>query len=237
MRSEKNAPVSGDNKKRGQVLREMIAKNAPVWLILARYVWPLLAPLTFFVLGWFYNVRAARGGMFYRISTWRLLANTIAGTHEYLGGETVEVKTWFYGILSAIAILCFLAFLLSLFFSVLSAYTALRAFRAGHESEESNRMKLIFKVAFPNRLGLFLPELFILLPAAYPYLYSFVSSRFLMMGGETVIYVFSNPPLIVVSVMLIISLALALAIPRYERRKKMNMFLLWHEDTVPEEEA
>ncbi len=226
----------GDNEKNKGAFRATFKKKIPVMLIFARYCMPLLTTLTFFVLGWFYCVRGARSGVYYRLSTWRLLGNTLIGTHEYLGGETVEVKTWFYGTLSAVAIVCFLAFLLSLFFSVLTAYTAIRAFLRGYESEESNRMKLIFKIAFPNRVWLFLSELLILLPAAYPHIYSFVSARFLMMGGENVIYVFSNPPLIVAGAMVFLSLVIAFVIPRYERRKKMNMFLLWHEDPVPEEE-
>ena len=235
MKCNENTPVCGDlneNRSKQNTLRVQL----PTWLILARYAMPLVSVLVFIVMGFGYNVRASGGGSFYRISTWRLLWNTLAGTHDYLGGETQAAKSWFYGSLSVVAILCFLCFLLALFFAALALYTALMAFRAGHKSEQSNRMKVIFKIAFPNRLWLFVSNLLVLVPAAYPHFYQTVSARFLLLGSERVIYVFANPPLIVLAVLAVLTLALAIAIPRYERSRHMNMFLVYHEEEPTEED-
>ena len=236
MKFEKNAPVSGDNDKNRSPWQRFCAQ-LPTLLILARYVLPCVAVLVFFVMGFGYTVRASGGGSFYRISTWRLLWNTLAGTHDYLGGETQAAKNWFYGSLSVVAIFCFLCFLLALFLSALALYTAAKAFRAGHTSEQSNRMKVIFKIAFPNRLWLFLSNLLILIPAAYPHFYQVISTRFLLIGNERAIYVFANPPLVVLGVLVLLTLVLALVIPRYERSRHMNMFLVHHEEepTVKED--
>ena len=89
--------------------------------------------------------------------------------------------------------------------------------------------KMIFKIAFPNRICLFLSNALVLLPTLYPHFLSFVGSRFLLVGDEDVVYVLLNRPLIAVGVMTVLSLVLALAIPRLERRKRMNMFLLCHD--------
>lgn len=249
---EKNTPVSGDcveseADKQQQSEGEMAARSAswwqrlckklPVIAIVARYCLPCVSVLVFLVMGWFYNVQASSIGSFYRVSTWRLLFHTLTGTHAYLGGEMASAKSWFYGLLSVSAILCILVFLLAVFFSVLAAYTAIRAFLAGHESEESNRMKIAFKIAFPNRVCLYLSNLLILIPAAYPHIYSAISARFLLIGGENAIFVFSNPTLVVLGVLAVVTVLLALFIPRFERRKRMNMFLVWHDEHERNEES
>ena len=47
-----------------------------------------------------------------------------------------------------------------------------------------------------------------------------------------------NRPLIVVGALTLVTLLLALLIPRWERQKKMNMFLVWHpEDADPAKES
>ena len=216
--------------------REKWADFLTRMLILARYLLPALSALLLLAFSFADQVYFFMEGRLCFDDLFTFYKSSLEHAFDYwTAGAADAQKDWIYGVLTAAAAVGILSYLGAAFFAAWGAVTAVIAFRHGHESEESNRMKLIFKVAFPNRLGLFLPELLILLPAAYPYLYSFVSSRFLMMGGETVIYVFSNPPLIVVGAMLVVSLALALAIPRYERRKKMNMFLLWHEDDPSEE--
>ena len=198
----------------------------PEILIWARYLCPALGVLTVLVMGFFYNVRFISGRITQELSVWRLYANTFVGMHKYLGGASKAGRSWVYGLLVAGAIVGILCLLAALFFAGLAAYTACRAFRAGHESEESDRMKLIFKIAFPNRVWLFLSNLLVLIPLLYPRFVSLVGGYFLAIGGGDVIFILLNRPLIVAGAFCLVSLVLALVIPRFERRKKMNMFLL-----------
>ena len=211
----------------------------PQAMIYARYCIPSLAVLTFAVMACFHNVQAAVGGVRYELCIWQLFGSTLKGTHDYLGGEQVAEHTTFYAALSVVAILFLLLFLLAAFFAALASYTAVRAFRYGHESEQSNRYKLIFKIAFPNRVCLWLSNALILLPTLLPHAVSFVGSYFLSINGEQQIYVLFNRPLLVMGIFTAIALLLALAIPGYERRKKMNMFLLSHDeqDGMPDTET
>lgn len=224
--SEQLPPTSPSKIKRAL---SFLRNNVAEILIWARYMLPLLTALSLLVIGFFYNVRVSSFGKRYEISLARLLGNTITGTHNYLGGELKEATTTFYAILSVGAIVSILCYLIALFLTGLAAYTAYRAFRAGHESKESNRHKLIFKIAFPNRVCLFLSGALLLIPAAYPYFLSFVGSRALIIGGESVVFVLRNRPLIAVAILTAVTLVLAIIIPRLERRKKLNMFLLYHE--------
>jgi membrane protein implicated in regulation of membrane protease activity len=97
-------------------------------------------------------------------------------------------------------------------------------------------MKLIFKIAFPNRVWLFLSELLMLLPFLYPEFYEMVGKKFLAVQGVEIIFVLLNRPLIVGVVLLALTLVLALVTPKYERRKKMNMFLLHRTEQTDEQE-
>ncbi len=231
---EKNDTVMGDMPQNGQSTRDRLLVGC-VW---ARYVLPLFTALLSFLLGCFYNVGVIMDGRDATMSTVRLYVNTLIGTHDYLGGKMAAGRTWFYGILSAGAIVGILLFLASLFLAGLAAYTAVCAFRAGRDSEESNRMKMIFKVPFPNRVWLYLSNLLVLLPLLYPHFVSFVGRQFLTIGGEEVIFVMWNVPLIVCGALCLVTLGLALLIPRTERAKHMNMFLLYHKESSeqPEEE-
>ncbi len=244
MEKKKIAPVSGDTeetkgneKKEGGVraLWRAAVKNRRELAIWARYLLPVVALLTVFVMGWFYNVRTLSVGAYYRVSLWRLYGNTLAGTHTYLGGKTVAAKSWFYGLLSVGAIVGILLFLLTAFLTVLAAYTTIRAFRAGVESEESNRMKTVFKIAFPNRFCLFLSNALLLVPTLFPHFVALVGSRLLVVGGEDVIFVLTNPVLIVAGAFLLLTLLLSLLISKEERRCRMNMFLLHHAEPPTEE--
>lgn len=228
---EEEAPLDTQNvdPSRVRLALQWLRANWAQLLIWARYMLPLLSAVSLFVLSLFYNVRMVSVGKRYEGSLARLLINTLTGTHNYLGGELKADKTAFYSLLSGGALVSILCYLIALFFAGLAAYTAFRAFRAGHESEESNRYKMIFKIAFPNRICLFLSNALVLLPTLYPHFLSFVGSRFLLVGDEDVVYVLLNRPLIAVGVMTVLSLVLALAIPRLERRKRMNMFLLCHD--------
>ncbi len=236
-----STPVSVDNSNKVKKIWRAFRRNLPQIAVYARYVLPVIAAVVVLVLGWFYNVQIASGGRLYEVSLFRLYGSTISGTHEYLGGETAAERTWFYGLLSVGAIVCILCYVIVLFLACLAAYTAIRAFRLGHENEAANRYKLLFKIAFPNRILLFLSNAFLLLPVCYPHFVSFVGSRFLGIGGEGVIYVLFNRPLLVTGIFVALTLILALAIRNAERRKKMNMFLVYHvpdkdEDTEQEED-
>ncbi len=217
--------VLGDNAKTAPFWQR-VRTRLPVIAVWARYLFPLLAVLSLFVMSFFYNVKIYSGGVEQELSILRLYLNTFKGMHSYLGGATMAGRSWFYGIVTAGAIVGILSFLVALFLAGLAAYTAVRAFLLGHESEESDRMKLIFKIAFPNRVWLFLSELLILVPLLYPNFFSLVSTNFLAISGGSVIFVLLNRPLIVGVVVLALTLVLALILPRHERHEKMNMFLL-----------
>ncbi|MBQ9778089.1 MAG: hypothetical protein IJW22_04095 [Clostridia bacterium] len=222
-------PAQGSAKRSLADRLRFLKAHAAEIAIYVRYLLPLISTLTLFLLSFFYNIKTATGGRIYEVALGKLLVNTLTGTHEYLGGEMAEAKTWFFGLLSAIAVLCILVYLIALFLAGLAAYTAVRALRLPEGSEESNRYKLIFKIAFPNRRWLFISNLLVLIPAAYPHFVSLVGSRFLAIGGENVIFILLNRPLIVVGGLVLVTLILAILIPRLERRKKMNMFLIRHE--------
>lgn len=217
--------VIGVNEKTASAWTRFCAR-LPELLIWARYLLPALCVLCVFVMGFFFNVRFISGRITQELSVWRLYANTFVGMHEYLGGNIKTGRSWFFGILVTGAIAGILCFLAALFFAGLAAYTAVRAFRAGQESKESDRMKLIFKIAFPNRVCLYLSHLLILPPLLYPHFVSLVGSYFLAIGVGGVIFILLNRPLIVAGAFCLVTLVLALIIPRFERRKKMNMFLL-----------
>ena len=207
----------------------------PEALVIARYLLPVVSALVLLVMSCFYTVRGAMLGKRYEISLIRLYANTFSGTHRYLGTEGTSAGNTLYAALSIGAIVGALCFLVAVFLAVLAAVTALRAFRAGHASEESNRMKLIFKVAFPNRVCLFLSNLLLLVPAVFPHYYSYIGSRYVTVSGSSILYVIRNRPLIVLAVLAALTLLLALIIPRYERARHMNMFLVTREEPDDEE--
>ena len=238
--AEKSDTVSGGNVKKKSAWQRF-CKRLPEILIWARYLMPALGALTVLVLGSFYNVRFIEGRLTKELSLWRLYANTFLGAHDYLGGSTRAGSSWFFGLLVAGAVVGILCLLVALLFAGIAAYTACRAFFAGHTSEKSDKMKLIFKIAFPNRVWLYVSQLFLLVPLVYPHFVSFVGGRFLAMGVGDAIFILLNRPLIVAGVFCLVTLVLALVIPRYERRKKMNMFLLCRavneaEEQVPDEE-
>lgn len=199
----------------------------PVVLIWARYLLPVATALALIVMGFFKTVRFA-----YRapISLWRLVWNTLVSARDYLGGERQASKSWFYGILTGITLAELLLALAAMFLVGLAAYTAIRAFVSGYRSERSNRAKLIFKIAFPNRFCLYLSNLLLLLPAAHPHIFSYVSTKFLLMGGGEVVYVISNPMIIVIGACTLATLVLAIVTYRHERLLHKNMFVLYRDE-------
>ena len=232
---EETDTVSGDNPKKESLWRRVCA-HLPQAAIWARYLLPFVTLLVLFVMSFFYNVKVYVEGVENEVCVLRLYLNTFKGTYAYLGGTTATGRSWFYGIVTAGAIVGILLFLIALFLTGLAAYTAVRVFLLGHESEKSDKMKLIFKIAFPNRVWLFVADLTVLLPFLYPHFFSYVGGKFLAVGGESVIFILLNRPLLVGAVMLALTLLLAFLIPKYERRKKMNMFLLHRTEETEVEE-
>ena len=228
MQADESDAVSADMTPK-EPLWPRICSKLPRIAIWARYLLPLVSLLTLFVMSFFGSVQIYIAGetQIHEISVLSAYINTFKGMHAYFGGTTVASRSWFYSIVTVGAVVGILIFLITLFLAGLAAYTAVRAFRAGHESEESDRMKLIFKIAFPNRVWLFLSNLLVLLPFLYPEFYEMVGKRFLAVKGVEVIFVLLNRPLIVGAILTVLTLVLALLIPKHERRKKMNMFLLY----------
>jgi len=214
-----------------------LRQNLPRIAVFARYTLPLVTGLVWLVLGCFYTVSARQGGLPYRISPVRLYVNTLTGARTYLAGnDSSAALNAFYGLLAAGAVVGILAFLLALFLNGLAAVTAWRALRAGHESDESNRMKRVFKIAFPNRVCLFLANALWLIPALYPLFLSKVGTHYLQIGLNATIFVRMDWPLLAVGILTLLTLVLAVSITRFERAKKMNMFLVWHpEEQEPSE--
>ena len=237
MREKEETVCENSAQNTAKPLKERIVTALPVIAIYTRYLLPVITGLVAFVLGCLYLVRVAQSGSRAEVSLVRLYLNTFVGAHNYLGGTTSETANWFYGLLVAGAVVGVVIYLLAMALAVFAAVTAIRAFRAGHESEESNRMKLLFKIVFPNRVCLYLSHLLLLIPLLFPEYFSGIGKHFLLIGGESVIYVMLNRPLIVVAVMLVLTLGLAVLINTYERRKKMNMFLLWHPDEFEDDDA
>lgn len=240
--NEKNTPVAGDveelecdvPEEKRPSFGKRVRASLPVALVLARYLFPALTATALVVMGFFKIVRFA-----YRpaMSLWRLIWNTIVGARDYFGGEMQEAKSWFYGTLSAAALAEVLLGLVALFLIGFATYLAIRSFTAGYKSERSNRAKLAFKVVFPNRVCLYLSNLLLVLPALYPHIFSWVSRKFLLIGGEEVVYVIENPLLIVMGACSLVTLVLAILSYRFERRLHMNMFALYHKASAAAEET
>ena len=211
--------------------RTDLRRNLPRLLVYLRYLLPLFTGILLFVMGCCYSVAAAQGGVAYDISPVRLYFNTLSGARSYLAsGENDIARNTLYGVLTAGAIVGMLVYLIALFLNALAAVTAVRAFRAGHESEQSNRMKMIFKVAFPNRVCLFIANALWLIPALFPLFFSKMGIRYLQVGLANTVFITCDLPLIVAGILTLLILTLAIFISRFERSKKMNMFLLWHTD-------
>lgn len=210
--------------------RQKLRCALPYAVVYARYLLPVVSMLFLIVSGFFYAVQGVNVGVYYEVSIWRLYANTFTGTHAYLGTDGNVRADGLYTALSIGAIVGILILLLALFLNVLAAVTALRAFRAGEKSDEAHRMKMKFKIAFPNRLCLFLSNLLLIVPVLYPNFYSAISANYMLVGATNVFYVTLNRPLIVLAVLSALTLLVALVAKRYEVRKKMDMFDIYREE-------
>lgn len=222
--------------KNGTFWQKRVKKALPYVAIYARYLLPLLTGvllLAFSFLDWVYfYMRGSR----YKMSLFSFYQRTLTSSLEYVGGTTTAQTNGFYGLLSVGAVVGILLYLVALFLAVLAAVTAIRAFRAGHESEESNRMKVVFKIAFPNRVCLFLSNALFLVPTLFSEYFGAVGRHFMLVDKKEIIYTETNILFFVILGLTLITLALAIAIPRLERQKKMNMFLIWHSDEEEKED-
>lgn len=222
--------------KNGTFWRERLKKAMPYVAIYARYLLPLLTGVLLFAFSFLDWVYFYMQGSRYKMSLLSFYQRTLTSSLEYVGGKTAADSKGFYGLLSVGAIVGILLYLVALFFAGLAAVTAIRAFRAGHESKESNRMKVAFKIAFPNRMCLFLSNVLFLVPTLFPAYFAAVGRHFMLVGKKEIIYTETNILFFVILGLTAITLALALAIPRLERQKKMNMFLVFHPDEDEEQD-
>ena len=221
--SQKNGDVSPKSRKFAQLFSR---ERLPVLAVYARYVLPFVGALAVLLLSCFDLIYFYMVGVSYKMSLFGFMGSTLSAAVEYLRGKGDPELGSFYALQSIGALLSLLLLLAALFFAGFAAVTAVRAFRAGHESRESNRMKVMFKILFPNRVALFVADLVLVLPTLYPYLFAGLGKYF---GSGGVLFVTTNVPLIVSGIFTVLTLVLALMIPRFERQKKMNMFLV-HDD-------
>lgn len=210
--------------------RQKMRRALPYAVVYARYLLPLASALFLIVSGFFYAVRGVNVGRYYEVSIWRLYFNTFTGTHAYLGTAGNVRADGLYTALAIGAVVGTLILLLALFLNTLAAVTALRAFRAGEKSDVAHRMKIKFKIAFPNRLCLFLSNLLLIVPVLYPHFYSAISANYMLVGATNVFYVTLNRPLIVLIILSALTLIVAIISKRYEQRKKMDMFAIYREE-------
>ena len=209
--------------------RQRLRRTLPQAIIYARYLLPVVSVLFLIVSGFFYAVRGVNVGRYYEVSIWRLYANTFAGTHAYLGTEGNVRADGLYTALGVGAVVGILILLVALALNVLAAVAAPYTFKMGREDERARRMMVIFKIAFPNRVCLYLSNLLLIVPVLYPNFYSAISANYMLVGATNVFYVTLNRPLIVLLVLSALTLILAVISKRYEICKKMDMFDVYQE--------
>ena len=207
-----------------------LKKKLPVILIWARYLMPLFTGLILLVMSIMYTVRGVMERRRDEFSLFRMYMGVFKSTHQYLGTEGDAALDTFYGAMSVGALVGTFFFIVALFLACFVAYTSCRAFAAGEGSEVNTRMKKLFKVLFPNRLCLFLASTLFVIPALLPEYYSYVSSRFVNVVGESAFYTMLNRPLIVMVALCVLTLLLSLVIGKFERSKRMNMFVIQTSD-------
>ena len=209
----------------------------PVWLILARYLFPVVTGIVLLCLSFgelFEFYQSASVGTISIVGLYGATLETVFGAFSQITNNTV---LWYAIIQLMGAIVGIVAFVLAWCFALLAAITACITFSKAPNHPTGNRMKVIFKIAFPNRVCLFLANAAYVIPFLFPYYFAFVLERFYYMGvnPELPIYVKSNPCFWVAVGMAVITLVLAVASPRFERRRRMNMFLVEHNEESEEE--
>lgn len=207
-------------------------ENFPRLLIWLRYLFPVVTGFVLFVLSFgdlFTFYQSATVGT---ISIFGLFGATFETLFTAFGQITDSTVVWYAVLQLAGAVIGIVGFLLAGGFSILAAVAAFRTFTREPNHPLGNRMKVIFKIAFPNRICLFLANAAYLLPFLYPYWFSLILERFYYMGvePEPPIYVKSNPCFWVAFGLTVVNLVLAVVIARFERSKRMNLFLVEHSE-------
>ena len=118
----------------------------------------------------------------------------------------------------------------------LAAITAYRALRAEKTSEVCRRMKMIHRVAFPNRFCLFLPQLLLIIPTLYANFYAAVSEYYALTGLAEVLTVRVNLPLMIQGVLAVLTLVVAILSPRYERATELDMYTFYQSEEPCEDD-
>ncbi len=221
--AKKTPPASWLDRSRAALL--WVRAHLPQLTVWARYALPVLSALVLFAMGWCYNVNAARVGNVYELSLWRLHFNTLSHARAEFAQSA---SSGFYTVLSVAAAISLFCFALATALVCFALFCAIEALRQPKDSERQNRKKMLFRVIFPNRVCAFLPSVLLVVPTFYPHFVSLVGSRFLEVGGEEMLFLLSNPPLVVMGVLTLLTLVLAVLEPRFARRKGMNLFLVRH---------
>ncbi|MBR2010388.1 MAG: hypothetical protein IKA06_01380 [Clostridia bacterium] len=209
--------LSGEGEKRVRVL------------IYVRYLLPLLSALLMIIMGLFYNVFALQGGKKVQLCVLRLCFNTLKSARAYMMGAEVVAGVRNFYLLLIIGAACFIVlFLLAAFeagFALYILYRTLRA-RAVGDSEEEKRAKVLFRAVLPNRIVMWLSNALVLPLALFPEFFSFVCGRFLTVSGSSIFYVRFNVTATVTGVLVLVTLALALYLRRYERALGLDLFFI-----------
>ena len=201
-------------------------------LIVFRHIFPWIAGVILFCLAFGELFEFYQGNTVGSISVFGLYGATFDTVFSAFGEITDSITLW-YAVLQLLgAIVGVVAFLLAGGFSLLAVITSCRAFAREPDDPIANRMKVIFKFAFPNRVCFLLSTAAYMIPFLFPYYFAFVLERFYYMGiePEPPIYVRSYPCIWVALGLWVATLALAIATARLERRKRMNMFLVEHKE-------
>ena len=218
------------------VLWETVKKKLPRVAIFARYLLPAVFGVVLLITAFFDGVYFYMNGKLMKTSLVSFYKNTLTSAHGYLAGTTDSQTNLFYGLMAGGALVFALIYLLALGLSALAAVTACRAFLSEQDGERCNRAKVIFKIAFPNRVLLYLSGVLYFVPSLYPQYFSAVGKRFLAIGGRETVFVDRNGYLIATLIYAAVLAVLSLAISKWERREKMNMFLVTHSDEETEDE-
>lgn len=221
----------GDVCKKSRRFRNFFTKEGfPRLAIYVRYLFPLFTGLLLFVLAFADLFEFYQGATVGSISLFGLFGATFGAAFRAFtqGGQGAVV--W-YAVLQLVGVLiATVAFLLAGGFAILAAVTSCRTFSREPNDPLGNRMKVVFKFVFPNRICLFLANAAYIVPFLYPYYFAFVLERFYYMGvePEPPIYVKSHPCFWIAVALTAVTLVLAIAISGHERKKRMNMFLVEH---------
>ncbi|MBE6603713.1 MAG: hypothetical protein E7636_05230 [Ruminococcaceae bacterium] len=202
-------------------------------LLFARYLLPLLSALCVVVVGLFYNVFALQGGKRVQLCVLRLCFNTLKSARAYMmGAEVVAGVRNFYLVLM-IGAACFIVlFLLSVAQAVFAVYMLYRTLcaRAAGDKEAEKRAKVLFRAVLSNRVMMWISNALVLPLALFPEFFSFVCTRFLTVSGGSIIYLRFNITAIVTAFFVLLTLALALYLRRYERAVGLDLFFIEEEE-------